>query len=130
MAECVLAVEAVHAMGYIHRDLKPDNILINRDGHIKLSDFGLATTGNEEKVQFNLTLFLLFRQLYFSFSFIFPSTLSTPNSQKCPNQSAHPVLSHQPPVSLPNRQHSDVEIRENSPTPLSGHPITSLLRCS
>ena len=50
MAECVLAVEAVHNMGYIHRDLKPDNILIGTDGHIKLSDFGLATTGREEKV--------------------------------------------------------------------------------
>lgn len=48
-AETVLAVEEVHRMGYIHRDLKPDNLLICRDGHIKLSDFGLATSGNEEK---------------------------------------------------------------------------------
>ena len=42
MAEMVLSVEAVHKMKCIHRDLKPDNILIGIDGHIKLSDFGLS----------------------------------------------------------------------------------------
>ncbi|KAJ1925203.1 Serine/threonine-protein kinase [Tieghemiomyces parasiticus] len=43
MAECVLAIEDVHRLGFIHRDIKPDNILIDKDGHIKLSDFGLST---------------------------------------------------------------------------------------
>ncbi|WOO77094.1 Serine/threonine-protein kinase CBK1 [Vanrija pseudolonga] len=43
MAECILAIEAVHNLGFIHRDIKPDNILIDSMGHIKLSDFGLST---------------------------------------------------------------------------------------
>ncbi|CAK5274051.1 unnamed protein product [Mycena citricolor] len=43
MAECILAIEAVHALGYIHRDIKPDNVLIDKNGHLKLSDFGLST---------------------------------------------------------------------------------------
>lgn len=42
IAELVLAVDSIHKMNYIHRDLKPDNILIDRKGHLKLSDFGLC----------------------------------------------------------------------------------------
>ena len=41
-AEIVLAIEYVHKLDCIHRDLKPDNVLIDKNGHIKLSDFGLS----------------------------------------------------------------------------------------
>ncbi|XP_061100119.1 rho-associated protein kinase 2 isoform X2 [Conger conger] len=39
-AEVVLALNAIHAMGFIHRDVKPDNMLLDRHGHLKLADFG------------------------------------------------------------------------------------------
>lgn len=42
IAETILAIESVHKHNYIHRDLKPDNILLDRNGHIKLTDFGLC----------------------------------------------------------------------------------------
>ncbi|KAM3271587.1 hypothetical protein ACQJBY_042032 [Aegilops geniculata] len=41
----VLALEYLHSLNVIHRDLKPDNLLISRDGHIKLTDFGLSKVG-------------------------------------------------------------------------------------
>uniref|UniRef100_A0A8C7CWZ5 non-specific serine/threonine protein kinase n=1 Tax=Oncorhynchus kisutch TaxID=8019 RepID=A0A8C7CWZ5_ONCKI len=39
-AEVVLALDAIHSMGFIHRDVKPDNILLDQNGHLKLADFG------------------------------------------------------------------------------------------
>ncbi|KAI0089924.1 AGC/NDR protein kinase [Irpex rosettiformis] len=43
IAEMFMAVNELHKLGYIHRDLKPENFLVDGTGHVKLTDFGLAT---------------------------------------------------------------------------------------
>lgn len=42
IAQSVLAIESIHKHNYIHRDIKPDNLLLDQNGHMKLSDFGLC----------------------------------------------------------------------------------------
>jgi len=43
IAETAMAIESIHKLGFIHRDIKPDNLLLDARGHVKLSDFGLCT---------------------------------------------------------------------------------------
>ncbi|KAL1406327.1 serine/threonine-protein kinase dbf2 [Vanrija albida] len=51
-AEMFAAVNELHKLGYIHRDLKPENFLVDGTGHVKLTDFGLATGAlNPQKIE-------------------------------------------------------------------------------
>ncbi|CAB4067561.1 CDC42BP [Lepeophtheirus salmonis] len=40
ISEMVLAIDSIHNLRYVHRDIKPDNVLLDADGHIRLADFG------------------------------------------------------------------------------------------
>lgn len=47
IAELLAALNTVHIRGYVHRDVKPDNVLITASGHLKLMDFGLCTLAED-----------------------------------------------------------------------------------
>lgn len=48
IAEILLALEYLHSQRVLYRDLKPDNVLISKTGHLKLADFGLSKMGVDE----------------------------------------------------------------------------------
>lgn len=40
--EVVLALEYMHSLNIVYRDLKPENLMISGDGHLKITDFGFS----------------------------------------------------------------------------------------
>ncbi|KAE8586771.1 hypothetical protein XENTR_v10021759 [Xenopus tropicalis] len=48
LAEMVLAIHSIHQLHYVHRDIKPDNVLLDMNGHIRLADFGSCLKMNAD----------------------------------------------------------------------------------
>ncbi|XP_062974151.1 serine/threonine-protein kinase MRCK beta isoform X4 [Elgaria multicarinata webbii] len=48
IGEMVLAIHSIHQLHYVHRDIKPDNVLLDVNGHIRLADFGSCLKMSED----------------------------------------------------------------------------------
>ncbi|KAH7966072.1 hypothetical protein HPB49_013572 [Dermacentor silvarum] len=55
-AEIVLALEYLHRMHIVYRDLKPENLLLDREGHLKITDFGFAKKLHDRSLSPSLSL--------------------------------------------------------------------------
>uniref|UniRef100_A0A0K8W762 non-specific serine/threonine protein kinase n=1 Tax=Bactrocera latifrons TaxID=174628 RepID=A0A0K8W762_BACLA len=57
IAETILAIDSIHKLQYVHRDIKPDNLVLDMKGHIRLADFGSCLRiGMDGMVQSNVAV--------------------------------------------------------------------------
>jgi eukaryotic-like serine/threonine-protein kinase len=61
ITQAARGIQEIHALGMVHRDIKPDNILIDRDGQVKVVDFGL-TLANQVSFDEEFSLSMIFGQ--------------------------------------------------------------------
>ena len=142
IAEAVLALSSIHEANFIHRDIKPDNLLIDAYGHLKLSDFGLCT-GFDRMHQSSYYLKVLFFIDYWGTLKKYaqllegdPSVnLQTPMPVESPVTNIHLTYREKMATWRKNRRklvrdyfsyfHSEVTLLVARPTPLSARPTIS-----
>uniref|UniRef100_A0A803TPV6 non-specific serine/threonine protein kinase n=1 Tax=Anolis carolinensis TaxID=28377 RepID=A0A803TPV6_ANOCA len=76
IGEMVLAIHSIHQLHYVHRDIKPDNVLLDVNGHIRLADFGSCLKMSEDG-----TILPLVDSVHCSSTFMYVRNMATPKAK-------------------------------------------------
>ena len=104
--EWIAAIDALHNEGILHRDLKPNNIMLDEEGHIKLIDFNLCKTGIKTSLQRTSSF-------WGTFAYMAPEIISRKSYGRSVDWYLLGVILYEMLCGTPPYYHKDLKVLEN-----------------
>ena len=118
VAQCAEALEYAHGRGVLNRDIKPANLMLTRDGQVKIGDFGVAKRLSNEDTE---TRRMVGSPRYMSPEQVNNETVSTQTDLYSLGVSMYELLTGQPPFTARGLSQLVMMIRAEEPKPVRAH---------